>query len=206
MEIFSMEYVKGYFIRNKILLFISLSIFIFLFLSGVLVSFIFNWGHHGFISAGIFMGKVNMPLNKLFVDTLELFAHNFTIDLATLLLGLLFSIFSIISVGFNAFLIGMPFGQDFLFAFFSIVPHGIFEYTASIFSLVGAFLITIVEVEIIKSFWDKNKSIRDVISENNDKLKDILLSALFMTVLLIIAAIIEGEITPRIVAWVFGLS
>ena len=104
----------------------------------------------------------------------------------------------------NAFMIGMPFGQDFLFAFFSIVPHGIFEYTASLFALVGAFLFTIIEIDIIKSFRDKDNSVSDVIAEDKIKFKDILLSAIFMTILLLIAALIEGNITPRIVMWFFG--
>ena len=204
MEILSKSYIKEYFKRNKKLFLISLLFFIISFLLGVLVSFIMTGNNHGLISSAIFNGKHKITLDSLLVDSLGLFIHNFSVDLGTLILGLLFSIVSLILVCMNAFMIGMPFGQDFLFAFFSIVPHGIFEYTASLFALVGAFLFTIIEIDIIKSFRDKDKSVSDVIAEDKIKFKDILLSAIFMTILLVISALIEGNITPRIVMWFFG--
>lgn len=204
MDFLSKEFIKGYFKRNKKLFLISLILFVIAFLAGVLVSFTMTGNNHGLISNALFSGKSSISLENLMVDTSELFFHNLYIDIITLISGLLFSIVSLGLFCVNAFMIGMPFGQDFLFAFFSIVPHSIFEYTASLFALVGAFLFTIVEIDIIKSFSYKDISIGDVISEDMIKLKDILLSAIFMTILLLVAAIIEGNITPRIVFWFFG--
>jgi uncharacterized membrane protein SpoIIM required for sporulation len=204
MDFFSKDFIKDYFRRNRKLFLISLIIFIISFLIGVLASLAITGNNHGLISNAIFSGKSNISLDNLFVDTSELFFHNLYVDILTLIFGLLFSIVSLGLFCMNAFLIGMPFGQDFLFAFFSIVPHSIFEYTASLFALVGAFLFTTIEIDIIKSFWDKNKSVGDVIAEDRIKLKDILLSVIFMVILLVIAAIIEGNITPRIVFWFFS--
>lgn len=204
MEILSKKYIKDYFKRNKKLFLISLIFFILSFLLGVLVSFIMTGNNHGLISSAIFNDHQAISFDSLHVDSLTLFIHNFSVDLGTIILGLLFSIGSIGLVCINAFLIGMPFGQDFLFAFFSIVPHSIIEYTASLFALVGAFLFTEIEIDIIKSFWDKDKSVSDVISEDKIKFKDILLSAIIITVLLVIAAVIEGQVTPRIILWFYG--
>ena len=205
MEILSKNYIKDYFKRNKKLFLISLIFFLISFLAGVLVSFIMTGNNHGLISSAIFSGQRNISFDTLHVDTWTLFIHNFSIDMGTIIMGVLFSIVSIGLVCINAFMIGMPFGQDFLFAFFSIVPHSIIEYTASLFALVGAFLFTWIEIDIIKSFWDKDKSVSDVIAEDTIKFKDIILSTIIMTVLLAIAAVIEGQITPRILMWFFGV-
>lgn len=204
MDLFSKDFIKGYFTRNKKLLLISLAIFLIAFLLGAIVSFIKTGSNHGIVSSGLLSGQIRIPLNEMLMDGWLLFLHNFTVDLATLILGVLFSVISVILFVFNAFSIGMPFGEDFLFAFFTIVPHSIIEYSASLFALVGAFLITSIEIDIIKSFRDKDKSVGEVIAESNVKLKDILLSAIIMMLLLAIAAVIESQITPRIVVWFFG--
>ena len=204
MDFFSKEFFYGYFIRNKKLLLASLALFAICFVLGVIISYILNMGQHGLMSSQLMSGMSTISLNDLLVDTWPLFIHNLSVDFAVLLLGVLFSVISIILFCYNAFLIGMPFGQDFLFAFFAIVPHSIIEYAASLFALVGAILITTIEIDIIKSFRNKDKSVSDVISESNTKFKDILLSAIIVIVLLFIAAIIECNITPRIVVWFFG--
>ena len=203
MDLSFIDFVLGYFTRNRNALIISLGIFIFTFLTGALTGFFISWGNHGFISSGVMSGTVQVDFNRLFLDIPSLFLHNFSIDFSTLLLGFLFSIGSVIIFLINAFLIGMPFGEDFALAFFGVAPHGIFEYSASLFALVGAFLITGIEIDIIKSLKDKNKSIGNVIYENRVKLKDIILSLIFLTVLLAIASVIEGQITPRILIFFF---
>lgn len=202
MDFFSKDFIWGYFTRNKLLLIAALVLFTVPFVLGASISFLIT-ENHGVISSGLLSGEAYIPLESLLMDSLSVFAHNVPIDFAILLSGLLFSIVSLILFIINAYMIGMPFGEDFLFAFLAIVPHSIFEYSASIFALVGAFLFTSIEFDIIKSFWDKDRSVRSVISDSKIKFKDIILSSIIMVVLLAVAAIIEGNITPRIVFWFF---
>ena len=51
----------------------------------------------------------------------------------------------------------------------------------------------------------KNRSIRQVLEENRIVLKDIFALFIIMLVLLLIAAIIEGNITAYVIYWVYGL-
>lgn len=66
------------------------------------------------------------------------------------------------------------------------------------FALTGAFIITKLEINIIKSILSKNYNIKEIWHENELLVKDILLIICITFVLLIIAAIIEGHITPII--------
>ncbi len=94
----------------------------------------------------------------------------------------------------------MPFGTDLTFFSVTILPHGIIEYAASIFSLACAFKITKLEVEMIKT-----KSFTNVLSEHRRELKDILIMIVVVVVLLAIAAVIECNIVELIVKWYFGI-
>lgn len=203
MELFTKEFIMGYFSRNKKYLLISLAIFLVAFVLGAIIAYINIGDKYGLITATILQSHVS-PITGFDMGAWDLFSHNFVVDIGVVLFGFLFSIVSVLLVIFNAFSIGAPFGTDFIFASLTIVPHSIIEYSASVIALVGAFLITRIEIDIIKSFSHRDISVGDVINDSNTKIKDIVLSFIFMTVILIIAAFIEAYITPMIFNLYFG--
>ena len=191
---------EGFLQRNKKLLLISLAIFIFPALLGAAVTLEKMGGNYGLISENLYqMSQAGYasPING--VDGVEIFFHNLSVDIMVVLGGLLFSVISVILVAYNGFIIGCPFGTDLLFASASILPHSILEYPASIFTLVAAFLITKLEIQMIKT-----RSFRPVLEENKIILKDILVLIVISVILLIIAAFIEGNLTVPFVNWVYG--
>ena len=204
MEMFSKDFFKGYFSRNKKYFLISLSIFAFCFIFGAVVNFIAVGSHYGELSAGL-RNMSGITVSDFGMDGLELFLHNIKVDIITIIGGLFFSIISLIVFFVNAFSIATPFGSDFTFAFVGIVPHGIFEYFASVIALVAAFLITRVEINLIKSLRDKELTVRDVLSDSRPEILDIVFSIILDLVLLVIAALIEANITPRIMLWFYGI-
>ena len=173
MNFFSKDFVMGYFSRNKKYFIISLAIFGAGFFLGAFVNFLIVGTSYGEIST-LFRASDNVTLNDLLIDSGELFFNNLRVDLLTILSGFLFSVFSVLIFFFNAILIALPFGEDFTFAFIGILPHGIFEYSASVVSLAAEFLITRIELDVIGAFKDNAKSVRDVISESKIKIYDIL--------------------------------
>lgn len=96
-------------------------------------------------------GTLNQNETVPAVNTFYLFLHNFSADLFVIVGGLLFSVISVLSIIFNAVSIGSSFGMDFTFSAVTILPHGIIEYAASVFSLACAFNITKLEIEMIKN-------------------------------------------------------
>lgn len=193
---------KGLFKRNKKFLLIGLAIFLVSFIAGALITNANIGDNYGLISETIYNHSQDGENAVTLPDftPLDFFVHNLFADLIVVFGGFLFSIISVLCVIFNGFSIGCPFGGDFLFAFASIVPHSIFEYPASIFALAVAFNITSLEIKMIK-----NRSIRQVLEENRIVLKDIFALFIIMLVLLLIAAIIEGNITAYVIYWVYGL-
>lgn len=193
---------KGFLKRNKKFLLIALAIFLVSALAGAIISNASVGDNYGLISEAIYnhsqTGEGSFSLPDF--SSTDLFIHNFFADLIVLFGGFLFSIPSVLSVIYNGFSIGAPFGADFLFASTSIIPHSIFEYPASIFALAAAFNMTWLEIKMIK-----NRSIRTVIDDNRIVLQDIFTMIIIMVVLLLIAAIIEGNITVWIIYWFYGL-
>lgn len=204
MEIFSKDFFKGYFSRNKKYFLISLSIFAVGFILGAGINFLATGSHYGELSEG-FRNMTGITVSDFGLDGLELFMRNIEVDIITIVGGLFFSIISLFVFFVNAFSIAMPFGSDFTFAFVGVVPHGIFEYFASVIALVAAFLITKVELDLIKALKDKDLTLHDVLSDSKPKILDIVFSIILDVVLLVIAALIEANITPRIMLWFYGV-
>lgn len=193
MEILSKDYMKGYFSRNRKLILIALAILLIFFFIGVIVGNISAGDSHGSITKAMSQSNKTLSLSQVKGDAIGLFLHNLFADFIIFICGILFSVFSVLIVIYNALTIGIPFGADLYFALVSIVPHFIFEYLGgSVFALTGAFLITKLEINIIKK-----RSIKEVISDSYI-LKDILFSFLLMVIFLFIAAIIEAYVTPAI--------
>ena len=193
---------EGFFKRNKKIIIISFVIFIVFALIGGVVSGVLTGENGGRITKAMMELPKNgtNPVTDFSVSSAELFIHNLTVSIMIIIGGLLFSIISVIITVFNAFSIGAPFGSDFTFAALSILPHSVFEYSATSLSLAVAFLITKLEIKMIKE-----RSFMPILRESRTELKDILVLIIVIVVLLFIAALIEGFITPMIVTSYFGL-
>lgn len=195
--------IKDYFKRNKRFFIVSLILFIFVLVLGIIFGYMLVNGQNSMIHQSLNSSN-STPLSDLKISPLLLFSRNVSVDLLTIVSGLLFSILSVVIVAYNGFLIGIMFGADWLLGVLGIVPHGIFEYTASIFSLVAAFIITKIEINIIKAIFSKEKTVKGVLIESKVDYIDILISVVFVIVLLVIAALIEAYVTPFIVTSYFG--
>ncbi|MBQ6100454.1 MAG: stage II sporulation protein M [Methanobrevibacter sp.] len=189
----------GFFKRNKKIILITVLIMLGSAVVGAGIGFINGEGKYNQISDNLRTLQSNDG-ETVETSSLFLFIHNLTADLIIIIGGILFSIISVISVIFNGVMIGTPFGVDLAFAASSILPHAIIEYLAGALALAAAFKITQLEIKIIK-----NRNLRDTLSENKVFIKDIAVIIIIMIVLLAVAAIIEGHITPRIVTWYYGL-
>lgn len=191
----------GFFKRNKKIIIISFVIFILFALAGMIVSNMVVGDQVGKISKAM----MEMPKNgtganlDIGMSSLDLFIHNFSVSVIIIAGGILFSIISFLVTVFNAFSIGAPFGSDPVFALVSILPHSIFEYSATTLSLAVAFLITKLEIKMIRQ-----RSFMGTLRESETELKDILVLIIVIVVLLAVAAVIEAYITPMIVKAYFG--
>jgi len=194
---------QGFLKRNWKLILVSLAIFLIFAVGSAAVASIFAGDHLNEVSNTFDEARINnITLNEnesVSINSAELFIHNLGVDLIIVAGGIFLSIPSLILTIFNAVDIAAVFGLDFKFASASILPHAIFEYLATVLGLTIAFLITKLEIRIIKA-----KNIKNTLIENQTILKDILVLFLVMVVLLIIAAIIEGHITGMIVNMVYG--
>ena len=198
-EIFTKAYIKGYFSRNKKVILIALAIFLVFFVIGIIVGNIQAGDNYGLITKEMSKSNVAIPFSEVSGGAMGLFIHNLSVDLMIFIGGFLFSIISVLLIIFNAVTIGIPFGSDFYFATLSIIPHFIFEYLGgSVFTLTGAFLITKLEIDIIKK-----RSFREAVSDSYI-LKDILFSLILTVIFLFIAAVIEAYVTPGIVIAAFS--
>ncbi len=192
----------GFFKRNKKILLIALVIFIISAIAGMVITNVLMGDEVGQITSQM----SNLPKNEtnqnidLSISSFELFIHNITANIIIILGGILFSVISVLITVYNGVSIGSPFGADLTFALVAILPHSVFEYTATILSLAAAFLITQLEIEMIR-----NRNFRETLKQSETKLKDILTLVIATVILLVIAAIIEGHITPLIAKSFFGL-
>ena len=191
----------GFFKRNKKIIIISFVIFILFALAGMIVSNMVVGDQVGKISKAM----MEMPKNgtganlDIGMSSLDLFIHNFSVSVIIIAGGILFSIISFLVTVFNAFSIGAPFGSDPVFALVSILPHSIFEYSATTLSLAVAFLITKLEIKMIRQ-----RSFMGTLRESETELKDIRVLIIVIVVLLAVAAVIEAYITPMVVKAYFG--
>lgn len=191
---------EGFLKRNRKVLIISLAIFLAFAIAGAIIAFIKVGSDYGMISKAINTTSINQTDSNTGLKTLDIFAHNLIADAITIIGGVLFSVISVLIVAFNAFTIGAPLGADFGFFGPTILPHGIIEYLASVFSLAAAFKITKLEIRMIKT-----RSFKSTLKEHKTELKDILVMIIVVVILLLIAAFIECNITWIIAKWCLGI-
>lgn len=190
----------GFVERNKKVILIATLIMLVSAIAGAGISYINADGEYNVISNALSSHKSNVTGDFVGTGSVELFVHNIIADFITILGGLFFSILSVISVIYNGLSVGTVFGIDLPYAAVSVLPHAIIEYFAGALALAIAFKITKLEIKIIK-----NRNLRNTLKEHEIDLKDMLTIFIVMVILLGIAAIIEGHITPMITLWYFGL-
>ncbi|WP_298524361.1 stage II sporulation protein M [uncultured Methanobrevibacter sp.] len=190
----------GFVNRNKKIILIAVAIMLVSALAGAGIAYLNANGKYNTISDALSSQPVKNDTDDMKISAVDLFIHNFTADLFTVIGGVFFSIISVILVIFNGISIGILFGIDFPYAMVSILPHGVIEYFAGALALAIAFKITLLEIKIIK-----NRNIKNTLKEHNTDLRDMMTILIVMIVLLGIAAIIEAHITPMIVTGYFGL-
>ena len=192
---------KEFFNRNKKLLLIAFLIVFGSLIVGSVIGYFEAGDSYGEMTEIInFAHEHNIPspINSTASETsgLEYFIHNFSVDIITMIGGILFSIFSVLNVLNSSYLAGMFIGQDFIFGLVSTLPHGIIEYLATVFALTIAFIITHAEIRTIKTrSFDGLKT----------DFKDILILLILDILFLAVAAFIEAYVTPGIVSSAFGI-
>ena len=197
---------KGFFKRNKKIIIVAVVIMLLSAVAGCAISSIYAGDDlKGKVSEGLFEVSHNKTNDvksgdDVNINAIELFIHNITANLIVIVLGLFFSIFSVLITVFNGISIGSIFGVDWTFACVSVLPHAIIEYFAGAIALAAAFLVTKLEIKAIK-----NRSIRSTLAESKVELNDLLTFIIIVAVLLAVAAVIEGNITPFITKSFFGL-
>lgn len=193
---------KEFFKRNKKVLIFSLVIFLVCAIGSAIFAYSSVGENYGAISNALWHKNVtgNQTSNISFkLNTIDLFLHNLLADYVLIAGGLLFSVFSVLITIFNGVIIGIPFGTDLTYSLVTILPHGILEYSATVFALACAFNITKLEIKMIK-----NRSFKNTLNEHRE-LKDILIMCLIVFILLLIAAIIECNLVSLIASWYYGL-
>lgn len=198
LEIFTIRYLKEYVHRNLNLLLISLIVFLIATALGYICSDMILT-----LMPELALHSTSL-IDAIFMSFLEIFPHNLSIDWLVIISGIFLSIISIIITLYNGMLIGYYLVATTPIEFlFGIVPHGIFEIPSSIVALTGAFLITILEIRIIKGLFDKNITIKQTLNNNRYVIKDIIATFYYVFILLLIAGIIESTITPLLLYTVY---
>jgi len=207
------HYLKNYFSRNKKLILISLALFLLFCIIGYSIIPLTNPDYVSKLNAMPNVTQNNFSsANSTSIHTsmtwYEYFFHNGAVCIISILGGFLFSIPSVIVEAFNAISISFPLFTTskvglLNFYLIGLIPHGIFEYSGTIFSLVCAFLITKLEIRLLKSLFSKDKHFSDELKNSKLLIKDIITSLLITLILTLIAGIIESNITPLILAHFF---
>lgn len=191
------EYLKGYISRNKKLFIISLAILV---ISAVIGVFISDFISRYMIE--LLKEIVNSyPQSTVTEEALHLFNNNLRVYILIMLGGFLFSVFSIFSLIVNGLILGYTFTlMNPLQFVVGIFPHGIFELTAICMSLMGAFIITKIEINVIRALF-RHEFVSEI--RNSVKMaKDVLVTFIISFIFLVIAAIIEAAVTPALLSLV----
>lgn len=197
-EIISIQYLKEYIHRNKLLIVIAALIFILSALIGVFISDLINEYMMEILKEMVNSIPPNISVTE---EAGYLFTNNITANFWILLGGILFSVMSVLIILVNGIVLGFTYTLINPIQFVvGIFPHGIFELTATTLSLVGAFIITKLEIKLISALLEHrfNEELRN----SGILVKDIVLTFLITFILLVIAAIIEAGITPTLLGFV----
>lgn len=190
-ELFTIKFIKEYFNRNKNLIFLSTAFFIITVLMGI----IFNESIKQLAIEIIRQMMENIKRESVSGNAYSLFVNNMIANLTILMGGLFFSVLSLFAILVNGLLIGYVYTLITPTVFFvGTIPHGIFELTAIILSLTGAFILTEIELIIIHALY--RRRLHEELDRIRVCLKDVFFTILITFILLVIAAIIEAAVTP----------
>jgi len=134
-------------------------------------------------------------------DALNILVHNETTAILTLISSIFFAVMPVLSIFVNGFAVGFLAGYTIdstykLAMFFVLIaPHGIFEIPALLCTCTSGILLFL---SILRILQDKINGFTFKESYNNNKktLKQMIILFIIAMLLFLIAAIVEGYITP----------
>ncbi len=185
--------IKRYFSISKYYLLISVVIFILSLIVGAYLSI---------TNDPTILDLLNTSLQNI-ADTpltfLDITLNNIQVSIMIIIGGILFSIFSALIIFYNGLIIGFL-GARLPIVFFLayILPHGIFELPALLFSCVLAFMITHMICRIIRWIVSRNVKFTEMIRNSYPLLKAMVVTFVIAMVLFVIAGFIESNITEII--------
>lgn len=193
-EIYNMENLRGYFHRNRNYILFVIALFVI----SLIIGYVFRDVFADYVIEAIRNMAKNIT-NDSSSLSLSIFLNNLRVAFIIILLGFLFSIFSLMILFTNGVLIGFMFTivPAPLMLIYTL-PHGIFEIPQLILTVVCALLVTKLEINLIKGVLQRDKTFKGEIRNSSTIIKDIILSITIIVVLLVIAALIEGYVTPVI--------
>ncbi len=177
-DIFNKGNFKDYFKRNKFFILISLAVIILSLWSGFT-----NHTAYANILTNVDLPQLanNNPL-LMFEDSLISNAMVILAGFTFSILSILLTVIKGVSVGY--LLAVQNTGQSFI----TYLPRGIFELFSQVFALVGAFLVTKIEVRLISIII--NRKFDTTYSNIKAPLKDLVLTIVFIIIFLLISLII----------------
>lgn len=190
---------SGLYSRNEVFLVLSAMMFI----CSVFVGYAFAGMLEPILSNifGAFEKGVAKGILKL--DTISLITHNLTVILMMYFGGILFGLGTAYFLVYNGLFLGYAGSQyelgDFIIA---VIPHGVFEVIGFIIVGAAGFRLANVLVNILKGVlklqpdFNMMNQFKFLLEANYDDFKDTLIMMGIAIVLIIIAAIIEANITP----------
>lgn len=166
-DIFNKGNFKDYFNRNK-----------FFILASIVVLILSLWS--GFTNYSSYTSILSdMGISQLTNNTpVLMFENNLIHDVLVIILGFTFSILSIFMTAINVVSIGYLFATQ---SFSQFLPQGIFVLISEIFALVGAFLVTKIEIRLLSVII--NRKFNELFSKIKVPLKDLILTAVFIIIL-----------------------
>ncbi len=199
-QFMSIHYLKEYLSRIKPYFLISLVFFIVTVLLGFLLADVYK-------SIGMkLLNQIISSVPKQSITATYLFKNNLTVNLIIIAGGFLLSIISALVIILNGFVIGFAYwviSNPILFVLY-ILPHGIFELTATILSFGVSLMITRLICRLIRGVFNKGSTIKTEYENSKFLIVDILISIFFIIILLILAAFIEAYLTIPLANFFIG--
>jgi uncharacterized membrane protein SpoIIM required for sporulation len=137
------------------------------------------------------------------IDAFYILSHNLQASVITVLASIFFGIYPFISISANGFVIGFMGGytaksmNELAMYLILIIPHGILEVPALFTSAASGILLFLFIFRMIKDKYHGN-TWNEAFENNKKTLKQLIILYLISVVLLTIAAMIEGFITPQL--------
>jgi stage II sporulation protein M len=209
---FRMDY-KDFFIklykRNKISLIVSLAIFLASMIIGSVGPFLSSSFHEFMINLTL---NYFTNLKGISPTTFSLFLNNSTLAFLYLYIGGfgfgIISTLELIKIGLLTSFISVEYPISILYT----LPHGIFELSAYVISTAAGYKLLSIAISMIKDFIDIENDIsiteqvNRILEENYLRFKDSVILIVIAIFILLIAAIIEANITVPLAHYILSLT